>query len=129
MFLFHRSMYEMMFLNYIFNAQLFSYSIFWENCTLWNFYYMTNRWVARMWRHKMKTLKLHNSFILWSIFTKLLSICFFYCSAFIKTNLISGWTLPLTGTRYWIPSLTKKSMYTYKYITPYFKKNITNTVT
>ena len=69
---------------------------------------MTNSWAACMWRHKMKTLKLHNSVILWWIFTKpsLINFSLFY--AFIKINLTSGWTLPLkdlNGLGFW-PSVT-----------------------
>ena len=43
---------------------------------------------------QFKTLKPHNSFILWQIFIKLSLICFSHCSPLTKTNLTSGWNWP-----------------------------------
>ena len=67
----------------------------WKGGNLWKLQYTTYGRAARKWRHKIKNLKIHNFVILWWIFVKPSLICFSHSSAFIKPNLISGWTSPL----------------------------------
>ena len=84
------------------NAQVKWFILFWKNGNLWNLQYTTYGRAARMWRHKIKTLKIHNFCILCRIFVKPSLICFSHCSAFIKNNLSSGWTSPLSNNKQYV---------------------------
>ena len=84
----------------LFEIDPFLHQETWKRGNLWKLQYTTYGRAARKWRHKIKTLKIHNFVILWWIFVKPSLICFSHSSAFIKTNLISGWTSPLTPHRF-----------------------------
>ena len=80
---------------WLYQIDPFLYQEPWQKHKFMDFTYTTNGRAARTWRHRIKTLNIHNFAIFWSIFFKLSLLFFYHFSSFFKTNKIPGWTSPL----------------------------------
>ena len=68
----------------LYEIDLFLHQEPWKKGNLWKLQYTTYGRAARKWRHKIKTLKIHNFVILWWIFVKPSLICFSHFLLLLK---------------------------------------------